>query len=282
MAKQRDDRPHSDFSMAFRDPQSRVCLSGGQDGLTVPPDSAAFQTSPSSVPSYGFQRSYPGEIGQGPSFVPGGVAEHYTNPTDDESLLHVCHDQDSIKYLNCLDEFLASHPSGVGMGEDGAYRNRLDFQAISDKRADPSLLHQVTHQHIQPVLGQLLEREYGPILQESFVVSNTPLRQRSPDLLPGTPERANCPLNALTLHTYCEMQTFYRQPRPRVVQSYKNKVRCTWPGCSKTFRKDGRTRHVNETHLRVVKGICARCGKGFQRPYLKRKHELACRVDTPT
>ncbi|OAX39867.1 hypothetical protein K503DRAFT_865098 [Rhizopogon vinicolor AM-OR11-026] len=283
MAEQSDDRLHSDFSITFGDPQSRVCLSDGQGGPTVPPDSATFQISPSSgILSYGSQRSYPGQTGHGPSFVPGGVVEHYTNPTDDRSLLHACHDQDSIRLLDGLDEFPANHLSGVGMGGEGTYCSRLDFRAISHEHADPSLSQQPTHQRVQRVSGQPLEQGYGSPLQESVVVSNAPLRQRSPDLLPGTPGNANYPLNTLTPHTYCEMQTLYRQPRPRFTQSCKKKVQCTWPGCSKTIRKDGRIRHVNEIHLRAVKGVCARCGREFQRTYLKRKHELACRVNTLT
>ncbi|OJA11891.1 hypothetical protein AZE42_08956 [Rhizopogon vesiculosus] len=181
------------------------------------------------------------------------------------------------RFLDFLDEFLASHPSGVGMREEGTYRNRLDFQAISDEHTYPSLSQKSIPQRIQPVLGQPLEQEYGPLLQESVVANNAPL-----DLLPGTSGNTNYPLNVLIPHTFCEVQTFYQQPRPRVTQSCKKKMLCTWPGCSKTFRKDGRIRHVNETHLRVVKGVCARCGQAFKRPYLKRKHELACRVNTPT
>ncbi|OJA11893.1 hypothetical protein AZE42_08953 [Rhizopogon vesiculosus] len=85
--------------------------------------------------------------------------------------------------LNCLDEFLASYPSGVGMGEEDAYFSRLDFQAIPDEHADPSLSQKPTPQRIQPALGQFLEQEYGPLLQESVVVNNTSLRQRSPGMV---------------------------------------------------------------------------------------------------
>src|SRR5882757_4137381 len=85
--------------------------------------------------------------------------------------------------LDCLDEFPASHPSGVGMREEGAYRSRLDFQAISHEHTYPSLSQQSTPQRIQHVLGQLLEQECGPLLQESVLVSNTPLRQRSPGMV---------------------------------------------------------------------------------------------------
>jgi hypothetical protein len=72
-----------------------------------------------------------------------------------------------------------------------------------------------------------------------------------------------------------EVQTLYQQPRsrPGVVQSDRKKVRCTWPGYSRLVRMDGRTRHVNETHLRVA------TGKAFQRTYLETKHESTCRDD---
>ncbi|OJA12126.1 hypothetical protein AZE42_10370 [Rhizopogon vesiculosus] len=102
--------------------------------------------------------------------------------------------------LDCLDEFLASHPSGVGMGEEDTYCSTLDFQSIPDEHADSSLSQQPTPQRMRPVLGQLLEQECGPLLQESVVVSNAPLRQHSPDLLPAIPGNANYPLNALTSH----------------------------------------------------------------------------------
>ena len=69
------------------------------------------------------------------------------------------------------------------MREEGAYRSRLDFQAISHEHTYPSLSQQSTPQRIQHVLGQLLEQECGPLLQESVLVSNTPLRQRSPGMV---------------------------------------------------------------------------------------------------
>jgi hypothetical protein len=64
------------------------------------------------------------------------------------------------------------------MGEEGVHCSRLE--AISDEHADHSLSQQPTHQRIQHVLCQLLEQEYGSLLQESVVVGNAPLRQRSP------------------------------------------------------------------------------------------------------
>lgn len=59
---------------------------------------------------------------------------------------------------------------------------------------------------------------------------------------------------------------------PPVMQDSQDKVKCTWPGCLKFVRKDSRTRHVNEIHLRKVKTVCAGCGKGFPRSYMKKYH----------
>ncbi|KAG0701424.1 hypothetical protein DFH29DRAFT_927219 [Suillus ampliporus] len=54
----------------------------------------------------------------------------------------------------------------------------------------------------------------------------------------------------------------------------KDKVKCTWPGCSRPVNKDNLTRHVNEMHRRRVKAVCAGCGKGFARPYMMKNHIL--------
>ncbi|KAG2753151.1 hypothetical protein P692DRAFT_20829638 [Suillus brevipes Sb2] len=60
-------------------------------------------------------------------------------------------------------------------------------------------------------------------------------------------------------------------PHP-IEEGTRDKVQCTWPGCSKLVKKGSRTRHVNETHLRKVKTVCAGCGKGFTRSYMKKYH----------
>ncbi|KAG2112747.1 hypothetical protein BD769DRAFT_1492107 [Suillus cothurnatus] len=49
-------------------------------------------------------------------------------------------------------------------------------------------------------------------------------------------------------------------------------VKCTWPGCSRSVQKTNLTRHVNETHRRVVKAVCDNCGRGFTRPYMLKNH----------
>jgi len=99
------------------------------------------------------------------------------------------------------------------------------------------------------------------------------------DILPCIPDNANDGTSPFILQnrTCSDGQTFYRQLCPGIVKAGQKKVQCTWAGCSKVLRKDGLTRHLNEAHLRVVKGVCTRCGQVFKRPYLKRGHEVICR-----
>ncbi|KAJ8589435.1 hypothetical protein M405DRAFT_817944 [Rhizopogon salebrosus TDB-379] len=125
--------------------------------------------------------------------------------------------------------------------------------------------------------GQLYEREHHPLLQESIEVCNPPSQHHS-DLPTSTFGDVNYALGAFTPQNYTsyEKQTLYQQSRPGVVLGQK-KVQCSWAGCSAVVRRDGLTRHRNGVHLRVVKATCTRCRKGFQRPYLKRNHEVTCR-----
>jgi hypothetical protein len=198
-------------------------------------------------------------------------------------------------FLNFLAENLASHSSGAGSnGDEGAYRDSVEFHT-SDEHTDPSLPQEPTFQ--QPE-GLVSAQEYRPLLQESVGISTIPLSQGSPgmlrhsctiffkhwllattDLFLGASDGANYTLSDLTpqSYMYSEEQTFYQQlrPEPGFVQVGQKKVQCTL--CSKVVRRDGYTRHVNETHLRAVKGVCTRCRKTFQRKYLKTKHEITCR-----
>ncbi|KAG2126518.1 hypothetical protein DEU56DRAFT_822267 [Suillus clintonianus] len=79
--------------------------------------------------------------------------------------------------------------------------------------------------------------------------------------------------------TYSEGQTLSGPSSRRdqlfplpIAQGSQDQVKCTWPGCLRFVKKDSRTRHVNETHLRKVKAVCASCGKGFARLYMKKDH----------
>ena len=123
------------------------------------------------------------------------------------------------------------------MGNEGTNNSRIEFNVTSDDNAVSFLTQQLAFQHVQ----QLSEQEHGT--QGASVA-------------------------------IFETQSSYRQSSPRIIQK---KVPCTFHGCSKMIRKDGLTRHLREVHFRVVKGVCTRCGKTFQRQYLKKDHEVNCR-----
>ncbi|KAG2052813.1 hypothetical protein BDR06DRAFT_972728 [Suillus hirtellus] len=57
----------------------------------------------------------------------------------------------------------------------------------------------------------------------------------------------------------------------------KDKVKCTWDGCSALVNKDNLTRHVGEVHEGKIKAVCADCGKEFKRPYQMNEHILSTR-----
>ncbi|KAG1835337.1 hypothetical protein DFJ58DRAFT_847460 [Suillus subalutaceus] len=54
----------------------------------------------------------------------------------------------------------------------------------------------------------------------------------------------------------------------------KDKVKCTWYGCSTFVNKDNLTRHVKEVHEGKIKAVCAGCGREFKRPYQMNAHIL--------
>lgn len=57
----------------------------------------------------------------------------------------------------------------------------------------------------------------------------------------------------------------------------KDKVKCTWNGCSAFVNKDNLTRHVKEVHERKIKAVCVGCGREFKRPYQMNEHILQYR-----
>ncbi|KAG2066353.1 hypothetical protein BDR04DRAFT_1144909 [Suillus decipiens] len=54
----------------------------------------------------------------------------------------------------------------------------------------------------------------------------------------------------------------------------KDKVKCTWNGCSALVNKDNLTRHVKEVHEGQIKAVCAGCRREFKRPYQLSEHIL--------
>ncbi|KAJ8581113.1 hypothetical protein M405DRAFT_833070 [Rhizopogon salebrosus TDB-379] len=171
----------------------------------------------------------------------------------------------------CPAEILVKcQPEIALMDEDSWRYGNVDLQGIS-----------VVKSHTPP------SQEYGILLQESVGVDGT-LPERTDHHLDffhfGTSGlviqqfHSSAPQHS----TYSEAQTLScpsttRQPHLPVAQGIQEKVECTWHGCSGVVRKDSYTRHVNETHLRKFKAVCARCERTFPRMYLKKNHEHTCR-----
>ncbi|KAG2123001.1 hypothetical protein BD769DRAFT_1745125 [Suillus cothurnatus] len=129
-------------------------------------------------------------------------------------------------------------------------------------------------------------QDYGPLSQESAVVVNAtvdpPVEQRSPDLMfASSVNHVVPPFQSPVIGHVVERQPTSGSSAKRysylclpIMLGGKEKVKCTWPGCSSILKKDNHTRHVDNIHLRKVKAICTRCKRGFTRTYAKTKHEL--------
>ncbi|KAG1853495.1 hypothetical protein DFJ58DRAFT_728249 [Suillus subalutaceus] len=134
--------------------------------------------------------------------------------------------------------------------------------------------------------GRLPDQEYGP-LEYAGVMGSLPedtnpmICQRSSDVLLSGFVSYEPGAQPFPPHDgmYSEGNTMLGSssrldPRPPlpIVQGSPDKVKCTWPGCSKFVKKESRARHVNETHLRKVKTVYTGCGRGFSRSYMKKGH----------
>ncbi|KAJ8594786.1 hypothetical protein M405DRAFT_450192 [Rhizopogon salebrosus TDB-379] len=211
----------------------------------------------------------------------------------------------------CLAEILVKcQPEVALLDEDPWKYGNIDFQAISVvKSHTPVALNGAIHLPSTdiPLMSQP-SQEYSFLLQGSVGINDTlpegtdpPLGQQFAGRVSRTRNLSFAYHSQLDFfhfgtsgpaaqsfhssapqHRYSEAQTLScpstnRQPHLPVAQSIQEKVECIWQGCSRVVRKDSYTRHVNETHLRKVKAVCARCERAFPRMYLKKNHELTCR-----
>ncbi|KAG1851339.1 hypothetical protein DFJ58DRAFT_728999 [Suillus subalutaceus] len=131
-------------------------------------------------------------------------------------------------------------------------------------------------------------QEYGPLSQDSVGIVNAttdpPVEQLSPDLMfAGSGSHVVPPFQSSVNGHVTEKQPTSGSSAKRyphlclpIMLGGQKKVKCTWPGCSSILKKDSHTRHVDNIHLRKVKAICSRCGRGFTRTYAKTKHKLTC------
>ncbi|OJA18448.1 hypothetical protein AZE42_05808 [Rhizopogon vesiculosus] len=202
----------------------------------------------------------------------------------------------------CLAEILANRRSEATMLNEGPCKyHNTDLQTTSGvKPQTPIALDEAMSLSstdfsiplLPSTLWQSQSQEYGHLSQESVGITSTPaLGQLFPDFSSfSTSGSASYELGAQPFHSsepqhgtraeqivYGPSTSRHQEPRAPIAQGSQKKVKCSWPGCSRFMTKDSFTRHVNETHLRKVKAVCARCEREFPRTYMKRNHELTCR-----
>ncbi|KAG0701423.1 hypothetical protein DFH29DRAFT_569368 [Suillus ampliporus] len=213
----------------------------------------------------------------------------------------ICVYREILEIRTRITELLASCQPEVAVG-DSVWNDSVDFQVIVDEGLQaiaPVACDELDAISLSltlpelfllpqpPVLhGQLSDQEYRPL--ESVGVTGS-LSEGADSLVGQVSQEivhwgsSSFVGHQLGAHPFLPQPTFSegqalsdtsvrrnQQPPLPVVQGNQEKVKCTWPGCSKFVTKDNRTRHVNETHLRKVKAVCAGCGKGFARPYMKK------------
>ncbi|KAG2066375.1 hypothetical protein BDR04DRAFT_1121221 [Suillus decipiens] len=212
-----------------------------------------------------------------------------------DKIMSVC--EEMLEIRTCITELLSSvQPEAIlmdsGTMDSSAYLQTTfhdEHQNIATIAPDELDLLLTTLSGLlqPPTHSGLLDQEYGPL--ESVEVMK-PLREDTDAIICQRPSDAL--LCNTSSHVSYELQPFVPQdgmsfeekttsgssstlnqrPPPPIVQEIQDKVKCTWPGCSKFVKKESRTRHVNETHLKKVKTVCADCGKGFTRSYMKKDH----------
>ncbi|KAG1805791.1 uncharacterized protein BJ212DRAFT_1390294 [Suillus subaureus] len=123
--------------------------------------------------------------------------------------------------------------------------------------------------------SQFSDLEYGPVVFTSTLPENIglPVGNLSQDLLPGVVDYGLGVPELPPQYTLIESSARHdQQPCPPFAQGGRDKVMCTWPGCSRAVQKNSLARHINEMHRRVVKAVCDSCERGFARPYMLKNH----------
>ncbi|KAG2096351.1 uncharacterized protein F5147DRAFT_818498 [Suillus discolor] len=171
--------------------------------------------------------------------------------------------QAEISSLNPIAPFGPSHdryfvpqiaPHGTSFGVTGS---------LSEGTSPPQAL--LPH-------GARTSADYGPIVQH-------PLTQPRYSMYPEArssfcdPHVMASPLEDLSLRG--ALDSVY-EPESVPIQ-VKDKIKCTWYGCSALVKKDNLRRHVKEVHEGKIKAVCAGCGKEFKRPYQMDEHIVRTR-----
>ncbi|KAG2108049.1 uncharacterized protein F5147DRAFT_181374 [Suillus discolor] len=202
---------------------------------------------------------------------------------------------------------LVTCQSEITMGVEGTLDNDIDSQAIIDGSESQTILPLATLDELNGVSpsltppdlsilveslafqGQLSDIEYGPVgFASPLPPEGLPISGLPQDLFLTGSYRLDVPDFLSQYDTYFDGKMMSESEssasrdqqssdRIQVAQADQDKVKCIWSGCSKALKKGSLTRHINETHRRKVKAVCARCGKRFARPYMLKNH--ICRAE---
>jgi hypothetical protein len=158
-------------------------------------------------------------------------------------------------------------------------------QPLAFHHSQPQVLNQEYGHHSQEFVGTLSEGAdpSGSPLFFSHFLSNAYHMARLELLFSHTSISASYELGTQPFQFIPELmpegQIFshssgnrHQELRLSVVQGGKEKVRCTWSGCSRIVNEDNHARHVDETHLQKARDVCTSCGRVFPRMYMKKNH----------
>ncbi|KAG2753140.1 hypothetical protein P692DRAFT_20723532 [Suillus brevipes Sb2] len=147
------------------------------------------------------------------------------------------------------------------------------FSAFRDTRITGTSL-----EGVDPPLGQIFQGQFATVRGFNLSTYNVSLdlsRQGTSDIY----EPAAQPFQGIYFEEHVPSNSSVRldeQLSAPVAQAsqVKDKVKCTWNGCSAFISKGCLTRHLEEVHEGKIKAVCKGCGREFKRSCLLNDHIL--------
>ncbi|KAG2066376.1 hypothetical protein BDR04DRAFT_1169953 [Suillus decipiens] len=187
-----------------------------------------------------------------------------------------CPHEEIVEIYTRITELLVEYQSEITVENEGTMDSGVDFHTLGDDEHQaimPLVLNDVNT--IPPSLAppeisvlakslafrnQFLDLEHNPLwftssLQEDLLLLSETSGFVSNEL--GVPEFLPRD-DTYSKEMLPDSSARHDQPHLAIVQGGQDKVRCTWPGCSRSVKKNNLTRHVNEMHRRRVKAVCVR------------------------
>ncbi|KAG1722329.1 uncharacterized protein EDB91DRAFT_214341 [Suillus paluster] len=166
---------------------------------------------------------------------------------------------------------------GVTVGDQGTCHSSADMQTIFDDEPQMVTFNQLIGISLLSTLLDLFLLAFGPRVQ-SFRSYEIAVKGNRSCCRSTFTRRV-----ALWFHRRAQpfppQHSKYPGGRPCLTPQNRSipkrraaKTKQCAPGCSRLVKKENRTCHVNEIHRRKVKAVCADCGKGFTRSYMKKDH----------